>query len=262
MSWWRISRKWLERGSELSIITSVAISGVSCDDLVSGRVPPDRVADERQQVLGVDPLGFGQEAGLAEQPVQRRAHRPRRPPAGRRARAPPARASMRLNSPKSRNATRPSSSSRKLPGCGSPENWRWRYRQPRKKRNTISPMRSRSACERCLELLEADAVDELADEHALARERADDFRHHDERVPARRCARASAGSAPRARSRAPPRSARGSPRRSPCTSSPGVIRLNSRMIMSRFCMSARTAPATPGYWTLTATSRPSRSVAR
>ena len=30
MSWWRISRKWLERGSELSIITWVAISGVSC----------------------------------------------------------------------------------------------------------------------------------------------------------------------------------------------------------------------------------------
>ncbi len=41
------------------------------------------------------------------------------------------------------------------------------------------------------------------------------------------------------------------------TSMPGVIRLSSRMIMSRFCMSARTAPATPGYWTLTATSRPS-----
>ena len=30
MSWWRISRKWRERGSELSIITWVAISGVSC----------------------------------------------------------------------------------------------------------------------------------------------------------------------------------------------------------------------------------------
>ena len=29
MSWWRIDRKWLERGSEASIITRVAISGVS-----------------------------------------------------------------------------------------------------------------------------------------------------------------------------------------------------------------------------------------
>ena len=43
---------------------------------------------------------------------------------------------------------------------------------------------------------------------------------------------------------------------------PGVMRLSSRMIMSRFCMSARTAPATPGYWTLTATSRPSRAAWR
>ena len=35
------------------------------------------------------------------------------------------------------------------------------------------------------------------------------------------------------------------------------------MIMSTFCRSARTAAATPGYWTLTATSLPSsRSAAR
>ena len=41
------------------------------------------------------------------------------------------------------------------------------------------------------------------------------------------------------------------------TSSPGAIRAKSRMIMPRFLRSARTASATPGYWTLTATSRPS-----
>jgi len=35
-----------------------------------------------------------------------------------------------------------------------------------------------------------------------------------------------------------------------------------RRIMPRFCMSARTAWATPGYWTLTATSRPSGTCAR
>ena len=46
------------------------------------------------------------------------------------------------------------------------------------------------------------------------------------------------------------------------TSSPGAIRFMSRRIIPRFCMSARTAAATPGYWTLTATSRPSWSVAR
>ena len=43
------------------------------------------------------------------------------------------------------------------------------------------------------------------------------------------------------------------------TSSPGAIRFISRRIIPRFCMSARTAAATPGYWTLTATSRPSCS---
>ncbi len=50
-----------------------------------------------------------------------------------------------LNRPKSRNATLPSGSSMKLPGCGSPENWWWRYMQPKKKRKTISPTRSRVA---------------------------------------------------------------------------------------------------------------------
>ncbi len=38
------------------------------------------------------------------------------------------------------------------------------------------------------------------------------------------------------------------------TSRPGAIRFISRRIIPRFCMSARTAAATPGYWTLTATS--------
>ena len=46
------------------------------------------------------------------------------------------------------------------------------------------------------------------------------------------------------------------------TSSPGAIRFSSRRIIPRFCMSARTAWATPGYWTLTATSRPSCRRAR
>ncbi len=51
--------------------------------------------------------------------------------------------------------------------------------------------------------------------------------------------------------------------RSAFASMPGATRFISRMIIPRFCMSARTAPATPGYWTFTATSRPSSlSVAR
>ena len=85
----------------------MAISGVSCDGFVGGRVPPDRVAHEREQVLGVDPLGFGQEARLGEQLVQRRrVALDDRPLAGEleldRL------GSMRLNRPKSRNAMRPS----------------------------------------------------------------------------------------------------------------------------------------------------------
>jgi hypothetical protein len=45
-------------------------------------------------------------------------------------------------------------------------------------------------------------------------------------------------------------------------SMPGAIRLATRMISPRFCRSARTALATPGYCTFTATSRPSFSRAR
>ena len=40
------------------------------------------------------------------------------------------------------------------------------------------------------------------------------------------------------------------------TSRPGAIRFISRRMIPRFCMSARTAAATPGYWTLTATIAP------
>ena len=145
--------------------------GRQLDRFVGGRVPPDRVPDERQQVVGVDPLGFGQEARLGEQLVQGGAS-PSTTARWQASSSSTASASMRLNSPKSRNATRPSSSSRKFPGCGSPENCRWRYRQPRKKRKTISPMPVALGLRAALQLLEADAGDVLADEHALARERA------------------------------------------------------------------------------------------
>ena len=45
-------------------------------------------------------------------------------------------------------------------------------------------------------------------------------------------------------------------------SRPGAIDFISRRIIPRFCMSARTAAPTPGYWTFTATSRPSSRRAR
>ena len=45
-------------------------------------------------------------------------------------------------------------------------------------------------------------------------------------------------------------------------SRPGAIERMSRRIIPMFCMSARTALATPGYCTFTATSRPSSSRAR
>src|SRR3954454_3427344 len=45
-------------------------------------------------------------------------------------------------------------------------------------------------------------------------------------------------------------------------STPGAMTLSSLRPRRRFCRSAWIASAMPGYWTLTATSRPSRSVAR
>src|SRR5256885_6660202 len=45
-------------------------------------------------------------------------------------------------------------------------------------------------------------------------------------------------------------------------STPGAIALSSLSARRRFCRSAWIASATPGYWTLTATARPSLSVAR
>ena len=60
------------------------------DRFVSGRVPPDRVPDEGQQVVGVDALGFGQEARAPRAARAAPARRPPRPLAGTRARARPA----------------------------------------------------------------------------------------------------------------------------------------------------------------------------
>ena len=69
---------------------------------------------------------------------------------------------MTLKRPKSRNATGRPPCSMKLPGCGSPENWWWRYMQPKKKRKTISPTRSRVAWSIVLDRVEAGAAHELA----------------------------------------------------------------------------------------------------
>ena len=65
---------------------------------------------------------------------------------------------------------RPSAISMKLPGCGSPENWWWRYMQPKKKRKMISPTRSRVSWSSLLDGVEARAGHELRDDHPLARE--------------------------------------------------------------------------------------------
>ena len=90
-----------------------------------------------------------------------------------------------------------------------------------------------------------------------AAEVGDDLGNHDERMPAVRARRPPACSAPRARSRAPRGCARAPRRRASWTSRFGAICLAIRSIGTRFCRSARTAAAIPGYWTLTATSRPS-----
>src|SRR5439155_95017 len=46
--------------------------GRELDGFIGGRVPPDRVLHEGEQVLGVHALGFGQEARLGQQAVQAR----------------------------------------------------------------------------------------------------------------------------------------------------------------------------------------------
>ena len=106
-------------------------------------------------------------------------------------------------------------------------------------------------------LLEADALDELADQHALARELADDAGHHDEGMAAEDPGQGALvlrlqlviellldPVADLVADRLGVES-RGDPPGPGAGSSPG------------FWRSARTAAATPGYWTLTATARPS-----
>ena len=80
----------------------------------------------------------------------------------------------------------------------------------------------------------------------------------DARASAARC---GAGSGPRARSRAPRRSARASPRRAPSRPARGEP-LDSGSSSVALRRSVSTASATPGYWIFTTTSSPSRVVAR
>ena len=112
-----------------------------------------------------------------------------------------------------------------------------------------------------LQLLEPGPPHELADEHPLARQRADDVGDDDERVPGEDAGERTLvlGLELVVELLADPLLDLLGDRLHVHS---GVIRLSTRMIMSRFCRSARTAAATPGYWTLTATSRPSFSVAR
>ena len=151
MSWWRIWREVARaRVGHVDHHLRRDLAASASTVLVAWCTTRSRPRELAQQLLRVDAVRLRQEARPASRRVQRVAVAARSPRAGRRARARPARGAMRLNRPKSRNATRPSASSMKLPGWGSPENWRWRYRQPKKKRKTISPMRSRSACGRAL----------------------------------------------------------------------------------------------------------------
>ncbi len=77
---------------------------------------------------------------------------------------------------------RPSSSRMQLPGCGSPENWRWRYMQLEVEAEDDLADPVALGLGQLLHLLKAAPGDELADDHALAREPADHVRHDDERV--------------------------------------------------------------------------------
>ena len=70
MSWWRMWRKWLERGSELSIITSVATSGVSTTSasVVYQPIPSSMNANSSS---GSTRSGWGRKPERASSVVQR-----------------------------------------------------------------------------------------------------------------------------------------------------------------------------------------------
>ncbi len=114
-------------------------------DLVGGRVPPGEVAKLPGCARGRRGAGSAMKppwCRMLDQRVALTRHDGARPAA----RTQPAsrRCACTGRSPGRPHVRR--RISRKLPGCGSPENSWWRYMEPKKKRKTISPSRSRSAC--------------------------------------------------------------------------------------------------------------------
>ena len=83
---WRIWPKCSERGSDMSIMTWVAISGLQLDLLV-GQVPPGGVEELREQLVGAELVGLLEQAALGPDLPQRAGRRPRGRRAGSRARA-------------------------------------------------------------------------------------------------------------------------------------------------------------------------------
>jgi len=180
MDWWRISLKWLERGSELSIITCDL--GGQLHGFVGSGVPPDGVPDEREQVVGVDALGLGQEARLREQLVQGGGVvLDDRPLAG----------ELKLDRLGAQALEQPEVQERHAPVVEQQEVAGVRVAGELAVAVQAAEEEAKDdladavalGLRAVLELLEADAADELAHQHPLARETADHVGDDDERMP-------------------------------------------------------------------------------
>ena len=110
--------------------------------------------------------------------------------------------------------------------------------------------------------VEADALGQLGGEHPAGRQRRHHVGHVDERVAAVEVGEQLLVAGLAGRSRAPRRPGPAAPR----SAVPGRSRGSARPIVPKsrpaLSRSARIASSTPGYWTLTATARPSRVMAR
>src|SRR6185437_659892 len=154
--------------------------GRELDDLV-GRVPPDRRLDEVEQVLGVDALGVRQEARLGQQPMQ-----------GRVVALGDGALSGELEV--DRSAVEPLEQAeieerhatvveqQEVAGVRVAGELAVAIQAAEEEAEDDLADAIALGLRASLQLLEADAVHELADEHALARERGDDAGHVDERV--------------------------------------------------------------------------------
>ena len=250
------SSKYAERGEEPTSIGSRTYSGSRRRKPVVKYHSP-AVCELLEHALGLEVVGVRQVAERRPASGGPRRRRRRR----RRARAPARpRGSRRRRwriRPKSRKQTRPSAQQQVVAGVRVAGGAGARARAGRRRSGRRSRRSGRARPRRArLTTSKPAPSTKLGDEHAARRQRRVD--RGDARRTGGRGRRAPTAALvlrPRSRSRAPRRSARAARPRSALTSRPGARRLSSGNSSCMLRMSVSTASATPGYWTLTATSR-------